>query len=72
MARHKALSTRYSDRALGFSQYRNVVSGLLSIDSVRGKFLRKVMDRIHAKVGDRDSCILGGLFTLKVEMRMTD
>ena len=30
------------------------------------------MDRIHAKVGDKDSCILEGLFTIEVEMRMTD
>ena len=29
---------------------------------------RKILNRIHAKVGDRNSCTLGGLFTIKVEM----
>ena len=28
---------------------------------------RKVLDRIHAKVGDRNLCILGGLFTIEID-----
>ena len=36
------------------------------------RILRKVLDQIHAKMGDRISCILGGLITIEVEMRMTD
>ena len=33
---------------------------------------RKVLDQIHAKMKDKISCILGGLFTIEVDMRMTD
>ena len=33
---------------------------------------KKDLDRIHAKVGDRNSYILERLFTIEVEMRMTD
>ena len=28
---------------------------------------RKVLDQIHAKVGDRNLCILGGLFAIKID-----
>ena len=45
-----------------------MVIGLLSIDSGREKFLRKVLDWIHARVGDRNLCIMGGLFTIEIEI----
>ena len=33
---------------------------------------RKVLDRIHEKVGDMNSYIMGGFFTIEVEIRMTE
>ena len=38
----------------------------LSIEYRLGK--KKILDRIHARVGDRNLCILGGLFTIEIEM----
>ena len=45
---------------------------LLSTNSARGQFLRKFLDRIHAKMGNRNLCILGGLFTIELKMGMID
>ena len=45
---------------------------MVIIDFLSTGSARKVMGQIHAKVGDRNSCILGGLFTIEVEMGMTD
>ena len=45
-----------------------MVIGLLSTDSERENFLRKVLDWIHVRVGDKNLCILGGLFTIEIEM----
>ena len=66
MARYVALITHYINLALGYG-YGLVIADLLSTDSVKRNFEQNTF-----KVGDRNSCIQGGLFTIDVEMRMTD
>ena len=45
-----------------------MVIGLLSIESVREKFMRIVLSWIHVRVGDMNLCILGRLFTIEMEI----
>ena len=45
-----------------------MVIGLLSKKLSREKFLRIVLGWIHARVGDRNLCILGRLFTIQMEI----
>ena len=68
VARHESLIIRYSDLTLDFSWTRDVVAWFIMYKLGE----RKLLDWIHAKVGDKNSCILGGLFTIKIEMEMTD
>ena len=67
----EALVSSYNDLVLDSSWTGDVVTWLLNIDLVRDKDLY-ILDRIHKKVGDRNLCILGGLFTIELEIGMTN
>ena len=67
VARHEVFITCQSDLVLDFliwDSNRSLVEYRL------GK--RIFLNWIHAKVGDRNLCILQGLFTIEVEMGMID
>ena len=67
VTRHEALDVRYSDSTLSFSMW--------DINSWFVKYIfneRKILNRIHAKVGDKNSYILRRIFTIEVEMGMID
>ena len=67
VAGYEALIIRYSDLARDLSWNRNVIAWFVEYRLS----VRKILNQIHAKVGDKNSCILGGLFTIKVKMEIT-
>ena len=67
VARPEAFIFSYSDLVWDFLEL-----GMWSLAVEYRLSDRKVLDWIHAKVGDKNSCILGGLFTIEVEMGMTN
>ena len=67
VARHEALIISFSDLELDLSWYENVTVCLSDTDPVRN-----VLNRIRAKVGDMNLYIMGGLFTIELEIRMID
>ena len=53
-----------SDLTLDFSWYGNVIARCLNTDSWEIGTCT-ILDRIHAKIGDRNLCILRGLVTIE-------
>ena len=66
VARHETLNTRYSVLAPDCPWWGNVLIGLLNIDRWETRTCT-ILDWIHAKVGDRNLYILGGLFTIEID-----
>ena len=65
VARHMALSTRYSVGHWSFNM--GMWSSICWVQTWWETRTCTILDRIHAKVGDRNLCILGGLFTIEID-----